>query len=53
MKFSIVVPVFNTSRYLRDCIASLEALDYPRDEYEILMVDNNSTDGSADILAGA
>lgn len=50
MRFSIVVPVFNTGRHLRQCLAALQSLDYPRDEYEILMVDNNSTDNSLEIL---
>lgn len=50
MKFSIIVPVFNTAEYLPRCIAALEGLDYPRDEYEILFVDNGSTDRSRGIL---
>lgn len=53
MKFSIIVPVYNTGRHLARCIAALQALDYPRDEYEILMVDNNSTDDSPAILRAA
>jgi len=50
MRFSIIVPVYNAAAYLRDCIAALQAQDYPRDDFEILLVDNNSTDGSAAIL---
>ena len=53
MKFSIIVPVYNTGKHLEQCIAALCTLDYPRDEYEILMVDNNSTDNSPAILAAA
>ena len=51
MKFSVVVPVHNTAEHLERCIAALRAQDYPRNEFEILMVDNNSTDGSPAILA--
>ena len=43
----------NTAEHLERCIAALQAQDYPRDQFEILMVDNNSTDGSAGILARA
>jgi len=53
MQFSIIVPVYNTGRHLGRCLAALRGLDYPRDEYEILMVDNNSTDNSPSILAAA
>jgi len=53
MRFSIIVPVYNTSAFLADCIAALKQQDYDRGEYEILMVDNNSTDASAAILAEA
>jgi glycosyltransferase involved in cell wall biosynthesis len=51
--FSVIVPVHNTAEHLERCIAALKGQDYPRGEYEILMVDNNSTDGSAGILARA
>lgn len=51
MKFSIIVPVFNTSAYLERCIEALRSLDYPSSEYEILLVDNNSTDRSGEILS--
>jgi len=51
MKFSIIVPVYNTSAYLERCIESLKALDYPASDFEILAVDNNSTDRSPEILS--
>ncbi|MCU0251238.1 MAG: glycosyltransferase family 2 protein [Vicinamibacterales bacterium] len=53
MKFTVVVPVHNTAEHLERCMAALRAQDYPRDQFEILMVDNNSTDGSAGILGRA
>jgi glycosyltransferase involved in cell wall biosynthesis len=51
--FSVIVPVHNTAEHLERCMAALRGQDYPRDQYEILMVDNNSTDGSAGILSRA
>ncbi len=48
--FSIVVPVFNEEQHIERCIRALLALDYPIDRFEIIMVDNNSTDRSAEII---
>jgi len=53
VKFSIIIPVFNTASHLKECIAALYGQDVPSDDYEILMVDNNSTDSSPAILAMA
>jgi len=50
MDISIVVPVYNTAPYLVRCIEALESQDYPRQRYQIIMVDNNSTDGSESII---
>jgi glycosyltransferase involved in cell wall biosynthesis len=46
---SVVTPFHNTADFLRDCIESVLAQTYPRFEY--LLVDNQSTDGSAAIAA--
>jgi len=39
---SIIVPVYNGSRTIDALLTSLLALDYPADQYEILIVDNKS-----------
>ncbi|MCD6507321.1 glycosyltransferase [Candidatus Poribacteria bacterium] len=39
---SIIIPTFNSGRYLRRCLNSLLALDYPK--YEVIVVDEGSTD---------
>ena len=44
---SIVCPVFNTSTWLPGCIDSVLAQDYGN--YELLLVDDGSTDGSCEI----
>ena len=41
---SVIVPVFNAGSALARLLASLRAQDYPRDRFEILCVDNRSTD---------
>ncbi|MFZ9848246.1 MAG: glycosyltransferase, partial [Flavobacteriales bacterium] len=43
---SIVVPFRNEEKNLPACIASLKKLDYPRDLYEIIFVNDHSTDAS-------
>lgn len=49
MFLSIIVPVFNTESYLPQCLDSLLAQDMC--DYEIICVNDGSTDGSAEILA--
>lgn len=41
---SIGVPVYNVDKYLRKCVDSLLAQDIPHSEYEIILVDDGSTD---------
>ncbi len=47
MKISVVIPVFNTKNYLNHCITSI--LNQSFHDFEILLVDDGSTDGSAQI----
>lgn len=47
---TVIVPVWNGGALIRGCVASLEAQTYPRDRYEIIVVDNGSTDDTADIV---
>ena len=47
-KLSIIVPVYNVEKYLPKCIDSLICGD---GGYEIILVNDGSTDGSPDILA--
>jgi glycosyltransferase involved in cell wall biosynthesis len=44
---SFVVPVRNDVLRLQRCLNSIVRNDYPRDLIEIVVVDNESTDGSA------
>jgi cellulose synthase/poly-beta-1,6-N-acetylglucosamine synthase-like glycosyltransferase len=47
---SIIVPAFNAETTLSACLASLVAQEYPKDRYEVLVVDNRSRDRTADII---
>jgi Glycosyl transferase family 2 len=45
-EFSIVVPVYNARRYLRDSLGALEAIMASERDLELIVADNGSTDGS-------
>jgi len=47
---SIIIPVLNGATQVDTCIESLHSLDYPNDCYEIIVIDNGSTDNSLDKL---
>ena len=40
--FSIIIPVYKTEKYLRECVDSLLAQDFT--DYEIILVDDESPD---------
>lgn len=49
MKFSIIICGYNEAAHLDTCLSACLKQDYPKDEYEVIYVDNNSTDGSLEI----
>lgn len=51
---SVVVPVYNRAEAVQACLASLFAQTYPRARYEIIVVDDGSTDHTpAEVRASA
>lgn len=50
VELSIIVPVYNVEMYLRKCINSLLDQDISSKTYEIVLVDDGSTDRSAAIV---
>jgi GT2 family glycosyltransferase/radical SAM superfamily enzyme YgiQ (UPF0313 family)/tetratricopeptide (TPR) repeat protein len=49
-KASIIIPVFNKVELTRQCLTTLASLT-TMPEYEVIVVDNDSTDGTAEFLA--
>ena len=48
MKLSVVIPVYNESATIRDVVAAVKKSPVP--DQEIVVIDDGSTDGTADIL---
>lgn len=46
-KVSIIIPIYNVEKYIEECLSSVFAQDY--DNYEIIIVDDCTTDKSVDI----
>lgn len=49
MNLSIIIPVYNTENYLERCLVSCLEQDIPETGYEIIVVNDGSTDGSLSI----
>lgn len=47
-RISVVIPAYNEERYLPFCLEALLNQTYPKDKYEVIVVDNNSTDETAE-----
>jgi glycosyltransferase involved in cell wall biosynthesis len=50
---SVIVPTLNRAELLRDCLRDLQAQEYPRERFEIIVVDDGSSDTTADVVRGA
>lgn len=47
MKITVIIPIYNTEKYLRECIESVINQTYSI--YEIMLIDDGSTDNSIKI----
>lgn len=46
-EISIIVPIYNTSNYLSECLNSIKCQTF--DDFEVILIDDGSTDNSNDI----
>lgn len=51
LMLSVIVPVRNGSGILSECLAALRRQTYPRDSYEVIVVDDGSTDNTPAMVA--
>ncbi len=49
-KVSIIVPVRNEEKNILQCLKSIAAQSYPTDLFEIIIVDDSSTDSTCDLV---
>ena len=50
MVFSIVLATYNRRALLSECLSALFNQTFPHDQYEVIVVDNGSTDGTIEYL---
>ena len=49
-RVSIVIPAYNEERFIEDCLNSVYQQDYPKELLEVIVVDGNSHDRTAEII---
>lgn len=50
IKISIIIPAYNAEKYIERCIHSLATQDIPTDSYEVIVINDGSTDNTESIL---
>ncbi len=48
---TILIPVKNVAPFIEECLDALLSQDYPKDKYEIILIDNKSEDGTIEIVS--
>lgn len=48
--FSVIVPTYNRLSILRKCLAALEAQTLPSTDFEVIVIDDGSSDGTEELL---
>jgi len=51
IKVTVAIPTYNRADFLRQTLAGLVAQQFPRDHFEVLVIDNNSRDNTAAVVA--
>jgi GT2 family glycosyltransferase len=47
---SVVIPTYNNSALLAECLQAVQRMDYPADRLEVIVVDNASTDRTRELM---
>ena len=40
MRLSIIIPAYNAGKYIRECLDSVIGQDLPKEEYEIIVIND-------------
>jgi GT2 family glycosyltransferase len=49
-RISIIIVNYNGKDFLEECLNSVQKINFPKNDYEIIVVDNNSKDTSVDYI---
>jgi len=49
--FTIIVPTYNRPQQLRPCLQAISELDYPRDQFEVIVVDDGGRQDLTDVCS--
>jgi GT2 family glycosyltransferase len=49
IKVSIIIPTYNRCQSLERALQSIAKLDFPREQFEVVVVDNNSSDATPEV----
>lgn len=52
MDATIIIATYNEEKYIEECIRSLEEQSYPKDKYQIFIIDGNSEDKTTVVVKG-
>ena len=47
---SVIIPVYNDPKGIRNCLTALSEQSYPDDRFEVIVVDNGSTDDTRSVI---
>ncbi len=50
IKVSVIIPTYNRSQSLERALQSVATLDFPREQFEVVVVDNNSSDATPEVV---
>lgn len=51
IKVTVAIPTYNRAEFLRQTLAGIAAQQFPRDHFEVLVVDNNSSDNTRAVVS--
>jgi glycosyltransferase involved in cell wall biosynthesis len=49
-KFSVIIPARNEEENIQNCLRSILEQDYPAELFEVIVINDHSTDGTEDII---
>jgi glycosyltransferase involved in cell wall biosynthesis len=51
IKVTVAIPTYNRADFLRQTLLGIAEQQFPREHFEVLVIDNNSTDNTRDVVA--